>query len=208
MNTRAQASTMFAENQEAEFSCADDGGRMRKYRIWSALIWAVLLVQAINTPAQTAAWQQYIYSDDGFQASYPSPPDLQKKSVQTSAGEFELRSYSATAADTQLIIGVCDYGPAVEGRSSDQMLLGAKNSTLSNSASHLVSEKKIALGKNPGLQFESENSATHFTVRMFMVGTTLYEALVISPLNKPFDQSDRFFDSFQLVTRTKTESKN
>ena len=66
-------------------------------------------------------------------------------------------------ADTELIIGVCDYGPAVAGRSSDQMLLGAKNSTLSNSASHLLSEKKITLGTNPGLQFEAENSATHFT---------------------------------------------
>ena len=181
---------------------------MRKYQIWSAMIWAVLWVQAINTLAQTADWKQYTYSDDGFQASYPSPPDLQKKSVQTSAGEFELRSYSAAAADTQLIIGVCDYGTAVADKSSYQMLLGAKNSMLSNSASHLVSEKKIALGTNPGAQFEAENSATHFTVRMFMVGTTLYEALVISPINKPFDQSDHFFDSFQFVTRTKTESKN
>lgn len=181
---------------------------MRKYRIWSALIWAALLAQAVNMTAQTAAWKQYVYSDDGFQASYPSPPDLQKKSVQTSAGEFELRSYAAAAGDTVLIVGVCDYGSAVEGRSSAQMLLGAKNSTLSNSASHLVSEKKITLGANPGLQFESENSATHFLVRMFMVGTTLFEALVISPLNKPFDQSDQFLDSFQLVTRTKTESKN
>jgi len=181
---------------------------MRKYRIWSALIWAGLLIQAVDMTAQTAAWKQYIYSDDGFQASYPSPPDLQKKSVQTSAGEFELRSYAAAAGDTELIIGVCDYGPAVEGRSSDQMLLGAENSTLSNSASRLVSEKKIALGTNPGLQFEAVNSATHFMVRMFMVATTLYEALVISPLNKPFDQSNRFFDSFQLVTRTKTESKH
>jgi hypothetical protein len=193
---------------QAEFSYVVAGGRMRKYRMWSPLIWAVLLVPAVNTPAQTAGWKQYTYSDDGFQASYPSPPDLQKKSVQTSAGEFELRSYAAAAGDTELIIGVCDYGPAVEGRSSDQMLLGAKNSTLSNSASHLLAEKKIALGKYPGVQFESENSATHFIVRMFMVATTLYEALVISPLNKPFDQSGRFLDSFQLVTRTKTDPKN
>jgi hypothetical protein len=43
---------------------------------------------------------------------------------------------------------------------------------------------------------------------MFMVATTLYEVLVISPLNKLFDQSGRFFDSFQLVTRTKTEPRN
>ncbi len=70
---------------------------MRKTWISSALVGAILFAQSINTPAQTAAWKQYTYSDDGFQASYPSPPDLQKKSVQTSAGEFELRSYAAAA---------------------------------------------------------------------------------------------------------------
>jgi hypothetical protein len=66
-----------------------------------------------------------------------------------------------------------------------------------------LKETKITLGANPGLQFEAENSSTHFTARMYMVGATLYETLVVSPLNKPFDQTGRFLDSFQLVTRTK-----
>ncbi len=176
---------------------------MRKYWTCSALAGAILMSLAVITLAQTAEWKLYSYPDDGFEVTYPSPPDLQKKPLQTSAGEFELRSYTAEAGDTALFVGVCDYGTAVAGKDSDRMLLGAKNSLLSNSASHLQSEKKIALGTNPGLHFEAENSATHLTARMYIVGSTLYETLVVSPINKPFDQTARFLDSFQLVTRIK-----
>jgi hypothetical protein len=180
---------------------------MRGFGIRSLMVGAVLLLLGVIAPAQTAPWKQFIYSDDGFQASYPSTPDLQKKTVQTSAGEFEMRSYAAQVGDTALIVAVSDFGTSVAERSPDQMLLGAKNSMLSNSASHLVSEKKITLGTNPGTQFEAENSATHFTVRMYLVGTTLYQMLIVSPINKPFDQGSRFLDSFQLVTRTKSDPK-
>jgi hypothetical protein len=179
------------------------------HRCWGrrATLGAMLLFLAVIAPAQTEPWKQYVFSDDGFAATYPAPPDLQKKAVQTSAGEFELRSYSAQSGDTALIVAVCDYGKAVAGKTSDQMLLGAKNSTLSNSASRLVNEKKITLGANPGLQFEAENSAAHFTVRMYLVGTTLYQILVVSPINKPFNEAVRFLDSFQLATRTTQEPK-
>jgi hypothetical protein len=179
-------------------------------RTWGrrATFGAILLFLAVIAPAQTEPWKQYSFSDDGFAATYPSaPPDLQKKSVQTSAGYFEIRSYSAQTGETALIVAVCDYGNAVAGKTSDQMLLGAKKSTLSNSASRLVSEKKITLGTNPGLQFEAENSAAHFTVRIYLVGTTLYQILAVSPINRPFNETARFLDSFQLVNRTKQDSK-
>lgn len=178
---------------------------MQKQRCCHIAVSAFLLFVAVMASAQTATWKQFSFSDDGFAATYPAPPDLQKKTVQTSAGEFEMRSYSAQSGDTALIVAVCDYGNAVAGKTSDQMLLGAKNSTLSNSASRLVSEKKIPLGTNPGLQFEAENSAAHFTVRMYVVGTTLYQMLAVSPINKPFNDTARFLDSFQLVSRTKQE---
>ena len=179
---------------------------MRRLRIRRALIGAILLFLSSIAPAQTAPWKEYSFSDDGFAASYPSLPNLEKKTVQTSAGEFELRSHTAQSGDTALIISDCDYGTAVAGKTAAEMLLGAKNSTLSNSASRLVSEKEITLDKNPGLQFEAENSAVHFTVRIYVVGTTLYQILVVSPVTKPFDQTTQFLGSFHLITRTKQSS--
>ena len=179
---------------------------MRELPIRRTLIGAILLTLSSIAPAQTASWKQYTFSDDGFAASYPLLPNTERKTVQTSAGVFELRSHTAQSGDTALIISDCDYGTAVAGKTSAEMLLGAKNSTLSNSAARLVSEREIALDKNPGLQFEAESSAVHFTVRMYLVGTTLYQILVVSPLDKHFDQTTQFLDSFHLITRTKQGS--
>ena len=166
------------------------------------------LYAALNMSAQTTPWKQFNYSDEGFAASFPSAPSLEKKAVQTSAGEFELRSYVVEAGDTSLFVGVCDYREATAEKTPDQLLLGAKKSMLANSGSRILNEKKIALGPNPGVQFEAENSATHFSARIFMVGSTLYEELVVSSLSKPYDRTAQFLDSFQLVSRTIHDPKN
>jgi hypothetical protein len=35
-----------------------------------------------------------------------------------------------------------------------------------------------------------------------MVGSTLYQTLVVAPLGKPYADTARFLDSFQLIPRT------
>jgi hypothetical protein len=162
-----------------------------------------LLVSGALATAQSAQWKIYDYPDDGFAASYPSLPDLQRKNIDTPAGALDMRSYVAGAGDTALLIGVCDFGPAFADKDPYQILEGAKKGSLANSGSNLLRERRIVLGKNQGLEFDAENNATHFTARMYLVGTTLYETLVVSPLNKPFNERERFLDSFQLQTRTK-----
>lgn len=163
---------------------------------------------AMLAAAQVLQWKLYDYSDEGFTALYPSLPDVQKKSIDTPEGTFELRTYSAGAGDSTLMVGICDYGPIVASKSPDQMLQGAKNSMVANSSAHVISEKKIELNKNQGIEFEAENGSTHFSVRMYVVQTTMYQALVASPLSKRFHQTERFLDSFQLVPRIKYESQD
>ena len=158
--------------------------------------------------AQILHWKLYDYSDEGFTASFPSLPDVQKKSVDAPGGPFELRTYSAGAGDSTLMVGICDYGPVISNKNSDEVLLGAKNSMLANSSSRLVNEKSIALDGNHGIEFDARSESTHFSVRLYLVETTLYQVLVASPTSKPFDQSRRFLDSFELVKRTKYEAQD
>lgn len=167
-----------------------------------------LFIFAIVAAAEVLHWKLYDYSDEGFTALYPSLPDLQKKSVDTPDGTFELRTYSAGAGDSTLMVGICDYGPVVARRNPDQMLIGAKNSMVANSLAHVISEKKVDLNKSQGIEFEAENESTHFSVRLYVVQTTMYQVLVASPLGKPFNQAKRFLDSFRLVPRTKYESQD
>lgn len=163
----------------------------------------LLFAGVVNMRAQAPVWSTYSYSSDGFSASYPSAPELKKQDVSTDAGPFELRSYIVQQGDAALFVGVCDYGNNTQGRDPDAMLQGAKSGALSNSKSHLLQEKRITLGVYPGLAFESESDdgSAHFTARVYMMGNILYQTLVVYPLGKPYPDTQRFLDSFQLIAR-------
>lgn len=178
-------------------------------RIGAIACAAALWLAAVSS-AQTIApvWKSYSYPTDGFQASYPGEPSLQKKDVDTQAGKFELRTYTTQVGGVALFIGVCDYGDAASARNPDSLLEGAKNGALMNSSSHIKSEKKIMLGTNHGLEYEAESDSAHFTARIYMVGTTLYQTLVMFPLGKPYDDASRFLDSFQLIPRVDDKGSN
>jgi len=168
------------------------------------LVVALLLLTASVARSQTSDWKTYTYASDGFSASYPAEPEMQKRDIPTDKGSFELRSYIAQVAPVALFIGVCDYGSAAQASEPDAMLEGAKNGALANSKSHLISERKITLGIYRGIAFESESDAAHFSARIYMVGTTLYQTLVVSPLNKEYPDAARFLDSFQLIARNRS----
>ncbi len=155
-----------------------------------------------QTPVpQAPEWKSYSYPTDGFMATFPYDPALQKKNVPTDAGTFELRAYLAEDGQSALFVGVCDYGSAAAGRSPDTLLQGAKNGAITNVSGHLVSEKKIVLGTYPGVGFEAENDSFHFSARIYLVGTTLYQSLAAYPIGKQYDGAMRFLDSFQLIAR-------
>ncbi|MGB8845707.1 MAG: hypothetical protein WCC73_08495, partial [Terracidiphilus sp.] len=98
-------------------------------------------------------------------------------------------------------IAVIDYGSAASVGDPQERLQGGKNGALANTNSHLIREKKITLGVYPGIEFESENASAHFYARIYIVGDTLYQTLVVSPVGKPNDDTLRFLDSFQLIAR-------
>jgi hypothetical protein len=152
--------------------------------------------------AQAPNWQTYSYPVDGFSASFPAQPEVQKKNVDTDAGPIELRTYVGTDGDVAVMVGVCDYGNATAGKNPDDRLQGAKNGALQNASAHLLSETKTTLGSYHGLTFEAESDAAHFHMRIYMVGSLLYQMLVVVPLGKPYADTARFLDSFQLIART------
>ena len=166
------------------------------------ILCVAVLCFAAAVGAQTSDWKPYSYPADGFQASYPSAPEITRTEIPTDAGSFQLHTYIAEAGGAALFIGVCDYGPKTEGKDLQELLQGAKNGALQNSSSHIVSEKKITLGDSPGLEFQAESSTAQITARIYMVGNVLYQALVVAPLDKPFPEVTRFLDSFQLIAKT------
>jgi hypothetical protein len=82
------------------------------------------------------------------------------------------------------------------------VLTGAKNGAIDNVKAHMLTEESVLLGTYPGVQFEAENDTLHFSARIFLVGTTLYQELTASPLTEKYADSTRFLDSFKLIPRT------
>ncbi|HUV70741.1 MAG TPA: hypothetical protein VMW15_13830 [Terracidiphilus sp.] len=166
------------------------------------------LAVSAQTPAAAvpstppAVWTTYTYAAEGFSASFPAEPTLSKQNVPTDAGSFELRSYIVDLGSTALFVGVCDYGAAIAGHDPQTSLKGAENGALANSKSHMISEQKITLGIYPGLEFDSESDAAHFSARIYLVGTTLYQVLTVAPLTDRYADSSRFLDSFTIIPRT------
>jgi len=153
-------------------------------------------------PGQAADWKNYSFPADGFSASFPTEPVTEKRSVATDAGTFELRTYLAANDTFALYIGVCDYGDAAKGGDSDAILEGAKNGAVSNINAHLIESGKVTLGIYPGVTFEAAGEGTHLFGRIYLVGSILYQTFVALQSDRPFPDTTRFLDSFQVIPRT------
>jgi hypothetical protein len=162
-----------------------------------------LFVTLAATVASAQTLTRYEYPSDGFRASFPSKPELQKQNVPTDAGTFELRAYLGESDESAIYVGVCDYGAATNGRDAATVLEGAYKGAISNIHGHLVGDIRwITLQGNRGVAFEAENDTIHISARIYYVGTTLYQALAASPIKTPFAKTTEFLDSFELIKRT------
>ena len=164
------------------------------------LIFAAALLVLAPRITQAQDWQTFRYPADGFSAAFPTMPHQDNRDIETQAGKVELRSYTLEVDEVALFIGVCDYGTKAEGTAADDMLEGAKNGALQNSKAQLTRESKIAIGGYKGLEFESESDGTHYIARIYMVGTRMFQTLVVYPSASPYPDATRFLDSFQLLT--------
>ena len=171
-------------------------------RLFKRFILAVVMLSfAAALSAQAQQWKPYSYPADGFSAAFPSEPQFSKRDVPTEKGNFELRAYLVEEGKAALYVGVCDYGSAISDRTPDQVLQGAKQGAIDNVSAHLIREKAVTLGNYPGVEFEAENDTMHFYARIYIVGSTLYQTLIASPIGTPYVNASRFLDSFQLIPR-------
>jgi hypothetical protein len=157
--------------------------------------------QAAAPPAPAPDWKPYSYPTDGFSASFPSAPTIEKQNISSGGGTFELRTYETDDSATALIAAVCDYGATAASRDPDTILEDAQKGAINNIKGQLVSEKKITLGANHGVEFEADSDNAHISARIYLVGSVLYQMIVAAPLKTKYADTGRYLESFQLVDR-------
>ena len=97
-----------------------------------------------------------------------SQPIVQKQTIATDAGQFELHTYTVADSSSALIAAVCDYGTSVAGKDPDALLTGAEKGALDNFKAHPISSKKISRGDAQGVDFEAENDSKHISGRIYL----------------------------------------
>jgi hypothetical protein len=155
---------------------------------------------AVASPTAMALdWKPYPYPADGFSASFPSQPKVEKQEILTDAGKFEMRTYDSDQGSAEFIAAVCDYGQAAQGKDPDALLASAEKGAVSNLKARLVSQRSLRLGTNQGVEFEADSDTAHVGARIYLAGSVLYQLIVASPLNARPEDTSRFLDSFQLL---------
>jgi len=150
-------------------------------------------------PLSAADWKPYPYPSDGFSVALPHQPSIEKQTVSSDAGPFDLRTYVAEDGSAVLITAVCDYGPGAAGKDPDAWIESAKSAALRNLKAHLVSESKLAADTHHGIAFEAESDADHVSARFYMAGNLLYQTIVIAPIRDTTPEAARFLDSFTIL---------
>ena len=169
-----------------------------------ALLAALFSLATLPGCKSKPAWQVVSYPTEGFRASFPTQPKLQKKYISVDADILEVRMYVAETQDDEpegaLMVGVADSGPGNHGL-PDVQLDNVRNLSLAAAHAHLIGEKKIALGAWPGRATESESDTIHFSARSYLAGDVLYQTLVVTQRGVTYRNTARFLDSFQVIPR-------
>src|SRR5262249_52630737 len=155
---------------------------------------------AQSLPAQANEWKEYSFQGDGIAFSAPSKPGFLKQNQDTPSGPVEIHIYTVDLGDAAVMIAVGDMKVKNNDVPVDAILEGAKAASLRMRNAQLVSEKKVSLQNNSGIEFEAKGEAFHFRSRSYFVKGRLITALTIARINTPFPaEADKLFNSLRLL---------
>jgi len=154
---------------------------------------------AVSASALVPGWKTYSYPADGFSADFPIAPGVKTTSIPTEAGNVETHQYLAEDSSTTLMIVISDYGTANQGRDPDNVLKGAQDGFVGKLGARLTSSGKTTLGGNSGVTFEGQSKVFRFSCRYYIVGSRMFQTVVLFPLKEPYSNTSHFLDSVRFL---------
>lgn len=164
---------------------------------------AALFCLAAALSAQTDQWKSYKYPADGFRASFPSEPKLEKTQKEAKLGSILMNSYCAQIEETSLCVAVIDQGPEATGLTADMLFERTKLAVVAAPKTRKINDSDITLDGHKGTEIETANETLHQFTRVYLVDGTIYQAIVICPLQHRYPDAARFLDSFKLIARAR-----
>jgi hypothetical protein len=168
----------------------------------AVLMTAIASTLASTPPADAPAPAAFEARDQGFRASFPTPPQVIGHAP-ASDDDSGYWIYADRSNGTAYTVRIDQYPnsirvPAPDQRAYDQLL----RAHAVESSSHLQAEKRVGVGGLAGLEgdFVGENGAGEH-VRVVMVGRRVYQVSYAAAASDGGEQGDAFLASFQINPR-------
>jgi hypothetical protein len=148
-------------------------------------------------------WTSFTSPEGRFTILMPAKPKIEVKNTDTAQGTLPLHLFSAANDNAYFLVTYNDF-PTVNEINVQAALEAGRTGALDSMGGVLISERKISLGNNSGLEFSakkiSEGSEIIANARLYFAGHRLYQILVLT--YKPHADSpdiQKFLNSFQLA---------
>lgn len=140
-----------------------------------------------------------------YRVRFPEAPRLVVRKVPSEAGPIDVHMAVVDRGDVAYFASYNDYDVDPAAFDRDAALEAVLESALASSKATLKSRRDIALGGHPGRAYEAtlvlpNGKAGSCRARLYMVGTRLYQAMVIETRDKEDPKATAtFLDSFALL---------
>jgi|GEM_PF-1433651 len=151
---------------------------------------------------QPVSVKKFISPDNRFCVIFPTEPKRESDIVNAPKGKIEMIQYISQTGGIQYEVIYSDLPTtAFDGRTSEQMLDGARDGMVENVAGKLTSETIISRGNNPGREITVKvKPDTIIKTQIVLQNNRFYQLMVTSPSDKLFVARYReFFDSFKIL---------
>lgn len=148
------------------------------------------------------AWEEYAFESDGFALSAPSRFSMKEKPVVTAQGQLQMHLYNLELGDDRgVMINVTDYGQKQFGADSLQTV---KDEMARSANAKVLSERKISIDSNPGVEFEMGSESYRARARCYIVGSKLLVIIGFAGGGNLIPPgTSQIFDSLRLIRSQK-----
>ena len=180
--------------------------RNRAMRILNVLNYTglyLLIAIVLSGCGREVGWREFRSEEGAFTIMMPGRPEEQSQKTATAFGTIESYVFLVEYQGVGYLVNYADYPQElVQDSPEDVILDGVSLGVVAQSGGTLISTAAIRLGEYTGreLEINSPTGDSVLKVRIYLVGTRIFQLSVVSDLgvNNSEDLA-QFFNSFELV---------
>jgi hypothetical protein len=148
------------------------------------------------------AWEEYRYETDGFALTTPLKLSIQENPVATAQGQVQAHLYKLDLGnDSGVMINVADYGRI---QIAPDALEAVKNGMAQSAKAKVLSEKKITIDSNPGVEFDLDSETYHARARCYIIDSKVLIVIAFAGSGHRLPAgATRILDSLRLLSSQK-----